>query len=380
MKLIIIFIAFIAYIYSKELLFSKTDIYVIEAFKGYKLIKDNIYHYFFYSSNYSLNIQCDSYISLLYYDDLSKVNKRFNGSFSDYKEKKIGYKNINFNGLVKDSYFISESNNYCIFYNKEDYYKIDCDNLLKNEYQFEFSDNLLEYPNKIEFIHLYEDKYLYLQYKYMQIQIYRNNDIYNYSKSNEFKKLEKGNNYIIKFEVNSKRNSLIYFKFLDTEINEITYNSLKFKVLNGGIFYFFTKKGFENGGIKTTDKFYTPIYCQKIDNVFNIYDIDYKNILSTSYDCRLSEGNTLLEYPILEKDSYFIFSIEYKIINDDNNKEFSLKLVNNSKNEEKEEKEGQEEQEEKEDENDYSDYYYLLLLFVLIFLYLIIKKKIDQQN
>ena len=361
MKLIVILIAFI---YSKELLFSKTNIYAIEAFKEYKLIKDNIYHYFFYSSNYSLIIQCDNYISLLYYDDLSKINKRFNGSFSDFKEKKIGNKKINFNGLVKDSYFISESNNYCIFYNKEDYYKIDCNNLLKNEYQFELADNLLEYPNKIEFMHLYEDKYLYLQYKYMKIQIYKNNDIYNY-KNNEFKKLEKGNNYIIKFEVNSKRNSLIYIKLFDTEINEITYNSLKFKVFNGGIFYFYTKKGFENGGIKTTDRFYTPIYCQKIDNVLNIYDINYKDILSTSYDCRLSEGNTLLEYPILEKDSYFIFSMEYKITNDDYNKEFSLKLVNNSKNEEKEKKEEKKEKEkkeEKEEQNDSSNYYYIIII------------------
>ena len=91
MKLIVILIAFI---YSKELLFSKTNIYAIEAFKEYKLIKDNIYHYFFYSSSYSLIIQCDNYISLLYYDDLSKINKRFNGSFSDFKEKKIYYKKL----------------------------------------------------------------------------------------------------------------------------------------------------------------------------------------------------------------------------------------------------------------------------------------------
>ena len=178
--------------------------------------------------------------------------------------------------------------------------------MLKNEYQFELADNLLEYPNKIEFMHLYEDKYLYLQYKYMKIQIYKNNDIYNY-KNNEFKKLEKGNNYIIKFEVNSKRNSLIYIKLFDTEINEITYNSLKFKVFNGGIFYFYTKKGFENGGIKTTDRFYTPIYCQKIDNVLNIYDINYKDILSTSYDCRLSEGNTLLVSNFRKRFLFYFF-------------------------------------------------------------------------
>ena len=51
--------------------------------------------------------------------------------------------------------------------------------------------------------------------------------------------------------------------------------------------------------------------------------------------------------------------MEYKITNDDYNKEFSLKLVNNSKNEEKGEKE---EKEEKEEQNDSSNYYYCILI------------------
>ena len=259
MKLIIIFIILFAYIYSKNL-FSTNSFYTIQTYKIYHLVKDKIYHYFIYSANYSLNIYCDSYISLIYYDDILKVNKRFNGSYTNYKEKKEGYEGLIFTGLIKDSYFIPEINNYCIFYNKEESYKINFADLRQNEYQFKFKYKM-EYPYMIEFINLNVDKYLYLQYKYMNLQIYKNNDIYNYSNSNGFKKLEKGNNYLIKIEVNSGKNSIIYLKFFNSELNEITYNDFEFKVLNGGIFYFYTKIGFEKGGIKTTDRFYTPIYC-----------------------------------------------------------------------------------------------------------------------
>ena len=147
----------------------------------------------------------------------------------------------------------------------------------------------------------------------MNLTIYKNNEVYSDENDNAFKKLEKGKSYFIEFEnFDESQYSYLYFKFNENEINSITYDEIKFKVLNGGKFYFYTNKGFEKGGIKTNDRFYPPIYCQKIDKVNNIYNIDYKNILDTSFDCRLSDGNTLLEYPILERDSYY-FLIFFRI-------------------------------------------------------------------
>ena len=46
--------------------------------------------------------------------------------------------------------------------------------------------------------------------------------------------------------------------------------------------------------------------CKKIDDIENIGDINYKELLRDTYDCIINED--LIEYPILESKSYFIFS------------------------------------------------------------------------
>ena len=348
MKLIIFLFA---YINSKNIFSFINTIYELTTYEEYKLVKDNIYHYSFNSNYYALIIQCRGAFSIIYYDDLDKIQKRFNGSYSDYIDQKTGWYNAIFDNLRMDSYFIPLSTYYCTFYNKKESYKIDVTNLKKNEYEYEFRNNIGN-PYKIEFINLIDNYYLYLQYDNIDFKFYKNNEIDNFGKENEFIKLEKKNNYFIEFTIYDPYSHL-YFKLLKNEINEVTFSPINFKVLNGGKFYFYTKKGFEEGGIETSDIFNEPIYCEKIVNIPNIYEVDFKNILKNSFDCRLSNINTLLEYPILEQNSYFIFSLEYEIVkNKIYNKQFSLKLIDKSSNKEnekssKEEKEKSSKEEKK---------------------------------
>ena len=92
----------------------------------------------------------------------------------------------------------------------------------------------------------------------------------------------------------------------EIEIIEITFEILNLNIINPGLYYFFTKKGFNNGGIKIKANSFSNILCKKIDDIENIGDINYKELLRDTYDCIINED--LIEYPILESKSYFIFS------------------------------------------------------------------------
>ena len=145
------------------------------------------------------------------------------------------------------------------------------------------------------------------------------------SKTKTFLKLYSGNQYYIEYKPSHNSNFDLYF--YEHEINEVTFSGIKFKVQNEGTYYFFARKGFKNGGIKIEEiPFPKNVLCQKIDNVKNIYEVDYKNLLNTTFDCIINQY--LLEYPILEENSYFIFSLKTSSM-------FQLKLYNADNKEEK---------------------------------------------
>ena len=51
----------------------------------------------------------------------------------------------------------------------------------------------------------------------------------------------------------------------EIEIIEITFETLNLNIINPGFYYFFTKKGFNNGGIKIKANSFSNILCKKID-------------------------------------------------------------------------------------------------------------------
>jgi len=121
--------------------------------------------------------------------------------------------------------------------------------------------------------------------------------------------------------------NILYLKFFKYEINEVTYDGINIEVYQKKIYYFYSKIGFENGGIMITNsKCPKDILCVNVDNVKNIYEVDYKNLLNNSNNCIINDN--ILKYPILEKNSYFIFSLK------PNNK-FKLNLVDLGKQERK---------------------------------------------
>ena len=203
---------------------------------------------------------------------------------------------------------------YCYFYNYLVPYQIWSENNIKLNFNYK-----IDFPLKINFNVLYNKNYINIQIKnYQYASIYENGIELNNKLDNAFIELKHGNDYYIEYKINN--NGLIYLNFYDHEINEVTFQGINIDIMNSGKYYFFAKKGFgkENGGI-IIEKAIFPnnILFKKIDNIENIYNIDYKNLLDSTFDCIIS--NTILEYPILEKDSYFIFSMTAYV-------DFKLKL------------------------------------------------------
>ena len=148
---------------------------------------------------------------------------------------------------------------------------------------------------------------------------------------------------------------IFYIKVQQMEMIEVTYNELNLNIINPGVYYFYTQKGFINGGIKIKKGSFSHILCKKIEDVENVRDLNFTELLKDTYDCIINED--LIEYPILEYKSYFIFSAKlhsnpylhlYKQEESQNN--------NNKKNEEQQEQENtnkkqENEEEEEEEEN-----------------------------
>lgn len=286
----------------------------IDEYKSYYIKEGGIYYYYSYNiKNFTFNIQCDSNINIYYFNDSTKIKKHFNGSYSNYIEKKNG-NNILFNILNEYSYFVAENSAYCYFYNYLVPYQIPNGYNTKLNFRYE-----INYPLKIEFENLDKTIYLNVQFKnYQYAFIYENNIKMDYKLDNGFIKLINNNSYYIEYKIFN--GASIYLNFYEHEINEVTFEGVNVDVMNAGKYYFFTKKGFKKGygGIKIEKAIFpNNLLCLKIDNVTNIYEVDYKHLLDSTFDCIISYD--ILEYPILDKDSYFIFSMTAYV-------DFTLKL------------------------------------------------------
>lgn len=164
------------------------------------------------------------------------------------------------------------------------------------------------YTLKIKFIINYET-YINIQFSnYINFNFYENNTrVENLNEKNSFIKLSPYNNYYISFL--NDNNFKYRIEFFKSEIQNIVYNKLWLDIINPGVYYFYTNKGFGKRGIKIKSDTFSNVLCKKIDNVENIEEIKYKEILKDTYDCIISKE--LVEYPVLEENSYFIFSAKF---------------------------------------------------------------------
>jgi len=290
---------FIYLVYSKRI----TTLY---PFSKYSIIKDQVY---LYNTNYEsniLNFQCEQSIKLYCFDDENSAKKRFNGSYADYINS-IESNNIifNLNDIKKSGkyYFISDYSSSCSFFSNNEEYIINGNE--NNDYYLYISYKIL-FPLKILFKNFVQTKYINIQFKnYINFWFYENDKkLESIDEKNSYIKLIPDNNYYITF--NNDKDFIFSIKVQLTEIIELSFNELNLNIINPGIYYFFTRRGFNKGGIKIKNGSFSHILCKKIEDVENIRDINYTKLLKDTYDCIINKD--LIEYPILEDNSYFIFS------------------------------------------------------------------------